>query len=820
MSSDRSPLSEIHSATSAQPEVSKLLRAYRQRSGLSQTQLAELAHMSPAAVGALEQGSRRAPYRQTIVLLANALSLSSEERSGLEAAASRARAKGRPPPSVTAATRSNLPVRFTSFIERDETLEIAALLNANRCVTITGSAGVGKTRTALEVAKLQGDKDVFFVDLSPLAQSGFIVGELAAIFDVPLGDGQNQLETMIRELRSRRCLIVIDNCEHLIAEASSVVDAVLRACSSITILATSRERLGLSSEFVYRLPPLISPPSDLRSDDGRQYAALELFLARTHAADARFEFKPADLQIASDICRALDGIPLAIELAAARAPMLGLRALQNRLRDLSTPHAARDWPARHQTMLAALGWSYDLLDDFEKMALRQCSIFAGGFTLAAAEQVCSDQSLPIAAIADLTAQLAAKSLIDVTFHEGNARYRLLESIRAFGLAKLNDHNEADSIARKHVAWVLTCAQDLHLRKVSAPQLIHEMDNVRAAVRFCFSSPLEDDAVTAGDIIGMGRHLWFSSDRFFELKQLTDEALSRIDESKHQKSVGILLGAMGALLPAAQRSEVQGRAVTILTAIGEISGASALSALQAVSLQRSGQYEAAKAALRESERLLALCEGAHHEKILLALEGGWMFSEQGNIPEARRHLAQVDRIMQSTGDESLIASRASLEAEIEAADENLAGAIEIYNTFIEYSRTSGLWKHEVSGCMDVLAICYMLLGNVDAAVESARVCQPRWKEHRSMGQADAFVDAVAFIGVVRDHGVASARLTGAANGLHSFDGTTRTTLARRAYDATQARLAGEFSQPELAAHYEYGAQMSLDEIANEMAICLA
>src|SRR5476649_2267966 len=132
MSSDRSPLSEIHSATSAQPEVSKLLRAYRQRSGLSQTQLAELAHMSPAAVGALEQGSRRAPYRQTIVLLANALGLSSEERAELEAAAARARAKGRPPPSVTAATRSNLPVRFTSFIERDETLEIAALLNANR----------------------------------------------------------------------------------------------------------------------------------------------------------------------------------------------------------------------------------------------------------------------------------------------------------------------------------------------------------------------------------------------------------------------------------------------------------------------------------------------------------------------------------------------------------------------------------------------------------------------------------------------------------------------------------------------------------------
>src|ERR1700733_13218701 len=227
MPSDRNESSaRTDSATSAQPEVSKLLRAHRRRAGLSQTQLAELAHMSPAAVGALEQGSRRAPYRETIVLLANALGLSSEERSGLEAAANRARAKGRPPPTATASTRSNLPVRFTSFIERDETLEIASLLTANRCVTITGSAGVGKTRTALEVASLQGDQEAVFVDLSALAQSGLIVGELAAMFDVPLGDGQKQLETIIRELRSRHCLIVIDNCEHMIAEASSVVDAI------------------------------------------------------------------------------------------------------------------------------------------------------------------------------------------------------------------------------------------------------------------------------------------------------------------------------------------------------------------------------------------------------------------------------------------------------------------------------------------------------------------------------------------------------------------------------------------------------------------
>ena len=155
----------IDGEASGQSEVSKLLRAYRRRSGLSQTELAELAHMSPAAVGALEQGSRRAPYRQTIVLLSNALGLSSEERSGLEAAANRARARSKPAAQIRTTAGNNLPMRFTSFIDRDETHEIASLLVTNRCVTITGSAGVGKTSTALEVAKLQNTEDVVFVDL-------------------------------------------------------------------------------------------------------------------------------------------------------------------------------------------------------------------------------------------------------------------------------------------------------------------------------------------------------------------------------------------------------------------------------------------------------------------------------------------------------------------------------------------------------------------------------------------------------------------------------------------------------------------------------
>jgi predicted ATPase/DNA-binding XRE family transcriptional regulator len=797
-------------AASAQPEVSKLLRAYRGRSGLSQTQLAELARMSPAAVGALEQGSRRAPYRQTIELLANALGLSSDERAGLEAAANRARGKARPISPDAEFNRSTLPLRFTPFIERDETLEIASLLRTNRLITITGFAGVGKTRTALEVAKLQTGEDVFFIDLSASKQSDFIIGELASIFDVPLGAGP-ELDSVIKQLKSRRCLLIVDNCEHLIDDASAVINAILRSCLGITILATSREQLGLSAELVYRLPPLALPPLTQTSDDGRQYAALELFIARTQAADIHFSFGPEGLKIASDICRQLDGIPLAIELAAAHAPLLGLPALRKRLRGLAAPKIARDRPARHQTMLTALHWSYDLLDDAEKTLLLRTSIFAGGFTLAAAEDVCSDKALPADVISGLIFQLASKSLVDITYHEGDARYRLLELIRVFGVEKLSERNETETFARKHVRWAVEYARSLHLRKIASPKRPQELENLRTAVRYCLASPHEEDAATAGDIIGMGRHLWFRSDRFLELRQLIDEALSRIDESTHQGTVAILLGAVCGILPPYRRTEAQRKAVSLLTATGEFSGAVALSSILAVFLHRSGQFEAANDALREAERLLTIGVTSDRDKALLALQSGWISSEQGDVSRARRHLLEADRFIKSMDDDSLLPTRSSLAAEIEAVADNLAAAVAIYQAFMEVASLSGRWAGEVSASMDTYAICHLLLGNIDAAVAAARLGHPRWREQVSLGQADGFVDAVAFIGVVRDHSISSARLTAAANAQHSDHGTLRTSIARRAFEITQVRLAGQFSKSEISTHYEYGSQMSNDQI---------
>ena len=505
------------------------------------------------------------------------------------------------------------------------------------------------------------------------------------MFDISLGDGEKQLETITRELRSRRCLIVIDNCEHLIAEASSVVDAIIRACPSITVLATSRERLGLSSELVYRLPPMTSPPATLRSDDGRQYAALELFIARTQAADVHFEFKPDDLQMASDMCRELDGIPLAIELAAARVPLLGLRVSQIRLRDFVAPQVARDRPARHQTMLAALGWSFDLLNDAEQLLLSRTSVFSGGFNLLAAEDVCADEAILVTSIATLIAQLAAKSLIDVSYQESDVRYRLLESVRVFAASKLTERHEAETVSRKHVAWVLACARDVHQKKTPLKPLLQDLDNIRSAVRFCFASVLEDDVVTGADIIGMARHVWYASDRFFELTQLINEALTRVDESKYQRTVGVLLGALGTVLPAAQRAKTLGRAIVLLAETGEISGAAALSAIQAVALQRAGQFEAANTALLEAERFLSLCVGADRERLVIQLEGGWIACEQGRIPEARRRLLEFDRIQKIMMDESVIPMRASLAAEIEAADGNLDAAIAVYCEFYELSR---------------------------------------------------------------------------------------------------------------------------------------
>lgn len=401
---------------------------------------------------------------------------------------------------------NNLPIQSTAFIGRDDdVLSVRKLLADSSLVTISGTGGVGKTRIALQCAADAIDRmpdGAWFVNLAPLADPQLVPGTILTALEAP-GDGDDAIETLVGYLRSRELLIVLDNCEHLIDAAARVVSAIRERCPRISILATSREVLHLPGEAVYRLPPLGTIDSVL------------LFVQRAQAAAPAFTATSENQPLIDRICAHLDGIPLAIELAAARVRAISieelLRRLSERFRILTG--GVRTALPRQQTLRAMIDWSYELLTDDEKALFRRVAVFRGSFTLEAASTVCSDDVLDEWTILDLLSSLVDKSLVvaDVDqaqqrYHlletiqdyawsklqsEGasHSRYHLLETIREFASEKLAEAGEAEQLQICHAQYfaqraaLAYCEFDMNPPEDWLARLIPDLDNFRAALRW-------------------------------------------------------------------------------------------------------------------------------------------------------------------------------------------------------------------------------------------------------------------------------------------------------------------------------------------------
>jgi predicted ATPase len=352
------------------------------------------------------------------------LQLSAPERAEFEAAADRGRGRAsRGAESPGAA--NNLPLALTSFVGRDEELvAVKTLLRLHRLVTVTGSGGAGKTRIALEVARellAAGAREIWFVDLSRLTNGTFVANTVAELLDVSIGESADPVHSLVMKLQARNMVLILDNCEHVIDDAAALASALLQACPDISVLATSRERLALRGERLYRIPALTAPSS------------LQLFADRANAAGARFDLTGESLRMATSVCRRLEGIPLALELAASHAPALGLVTLDARLAaHLELTGRSRDLPQRQKTMLATVAWSYNLLSDSERHLLRRMSVFRGGTSYDAAQAV-GEGAVATASIDNLLSTLVEKSLLNFAETEIVTRFTMLETVRAFAL---------------------------------------------------------------------------------------------------------------------------------------------------------------------------------------------------------------------------------------------------------------------------------------------------------------------------------------------------------------------------------------------------
>ena len=367
-----------------------------------------------------------------------------------------------PPLRSLDALPNNLPLQSTAFIGREtEIVEITELVARNRLVTLVGSGGIGKTRTSLQVAAnlLDGSGDgVWFVELAPLASGEYVAGTVAQVMGLSLpGDG-DPVDHLVRALKGKRALLVFDNCEHIVEASARVTAALVRGCPQITILASSRQGLGIVGEATFRMPSLATPHDSvdppLTAIDAMGYAAVALFVERARAADYRFALSEDNAPIVADICRRLDGIALAIELAAARVKILSPRQLRDRLdeRFRLLTGGGRDVLPRQQTLRALIDWSHDLLDERERALFRRLGIFVGGFTIEGAAAVVGVETLDEFEVFDVLASLVEKSLV-LAEPDGDAlRYRLLESTRAYASERLAEAGERDRLAGRHLRY--------------------------------------------------------------------------------------------------------------------------------------------------------------------------------------------------------------------------------------------------------------------------------------------------------------------------------------------------------------------------------
>jgi predicted ATPase/DNA-binding XRE family transcriptional regulator len=509
-------------ATSADSAFAELLRKHRRAAGYSQEALAERSRLSARAIAALEQGNRRAPYRDTITALGDALGLSPNERAELEEASASARGRPRQP-------APGLPPSLTSFIERSEVAEISALLPKYRLLTITGSGGVGKTRIALEVARHLDPPhhNIWFVDLLPIRDGKQLVTHVAARLDVRVDEGESDDAAIARHVRPYRTLLVLDNSEHIIVDAAALVGSLLRECPLLTVLVTSREALGHSAEFTFRLPPM------------NESTALDLFLARAKAADRSIYFDAERLAVVGDICKDLDRIPLAIELAASRVSALGFDELRKRLKVGVIFAGGRDLPARHQTMGATISWSCDLLTDVDRLLFERLSVFIGGFTLAMAEAVCADAALPIDSIADGVLRLLQKSLIERELIATSTRYCFLGSIRSFAWQRLSKNAEVNGMMLRLLTWLVE--ETRLLSQQPSPDLVDklraELDNLAASVNWAIAMRHAGTIVAAAWVLIGFRPVYNGTSRHGEMRRLGFALLKQLQCSDKFEGLG-------------------------------------------------------------------------------------------------------------------------------------------------------------------------------------------------------------------------------------------------------------------------------------------
>jgi len=559
-------------------------------------------------------------------------------------------------------TPSNLPEAQTSFIGRERDLvEIKRLLPAKRLITIVGSGGIGKTRLALQTGAevMDAYRDgVWFVDLGSLRDPTLVPATMGHTLGVQERPSTSVTAALCMHLRGEQRLLILDNCEHLLGACAQLVDALLKDTSQTTIVATSREPIRVPGEQVYSLQPLSLPQPGASFDDLRHSEAVQLLIQRVRDQLPDFDLTPDRAAAVAELCIHLDGIPLALELAAARARSLSIEQINarlgNRFRLLAS--GPRTALPRQQTLRATLDWSYDLLGEYERVVLRRLAVFGGSFTAEAACAVASDvHNIDEFAVVDLLSQLVARSLLVADTSMSATRYRLLETTRAYAHEKLVEAQESDAIARRHAEHFCKMfgrapddflrLTDTRLREIYAPELEH----VRAALDWAFGA--DGDGALGISLAGASGPLWGTLGLFGEGARRLEVATAYIDADTPLSGQALLWRQLGRLLdetPARAQPAFE-RAAELYRQTNDPLGLAHTLAQLGRALAHLGNFGAGEAALDEASSLLTKIDvpwlrGLHF------FNRAYLENLRGDFAAARRHYEQSNDLFLQAGDD--------------------------------------------------------------------------------------------------------------------------------------------------------------------------
>jgi predicted ATPase/class 3 adenylate cyclase len=734
-----------------------------------------------------------------------------------------------PPLTSLETYKHNLPVQLTSFIGRESELsEVKRLLSQTRLLTLLGPGGTGKTRLALQTAADLVDQypdGVWLIELAPLTDPDLIPDRVAATFNTQEQHGRPILETLINYLRRKELLLLLDNVEHLVRESAEFAEQLLMNCPSIKILVTGREALFIGGETTLQIPSLSLPQKESRTPEMvADSEAVQLFIDRARAVRPDFDITPDNALALAEVVRRLDGIPLALELAAARLRMMSVEQiaarLNNRFRLLTG--GRRTALPRQQTLQALIDWSWNLLDEQEQVLLRRLSVFSGGWTLEAAQAVTSDDHLDEFDILDLLDQLINKSLVNVEhLPKGNVRYAMLESIRQYARDRLFEAGEGETLRDRHAEYFSEFGE--HMAEVlEGPDMLdwldlflRDMDNAKTAREWAVESRLDLALRMAGGSMLIRRYWFFNKDGFNWVKEVVKKARAQPALKTDPTYPYALAGAVTTLGAVTMGQGETAKAIPILeegVVLAEDAGAIKQKVfglnMLLICLMQLGEFQKVDKVATEA---LALSRSHGFDFLRMMALGSFtpVFAFRGNHEDAHAYTQEAIELAKRFRNPWAEAMSLQLEGHAERGKQNWRAAEAAFSkayTLFKAVRDTSFMYISLSEAGHMKRI----LGDYAGAEQIYRKTILFFRDGIGKSAVIHQLESFGMVAAYQGQNMRAATLLGAAQALRLSYQSVRLPPEQIEFDEALAQLAMTMGKSERDSVMEEGAKMTIDE----------